>query len=422
MTPSRSAISFFYRLASLAIRFGCPILVLRVSTPELLGRYYLFTAFFTSVVYCISLETSQPFSRQFLTTTNEIGKRKVFRAFVTTQALLSLTLSLPCVVFYALWMDGGTLLMAPLLFLAFVTEACVNESGRFFWNVGESDVASKQVFLRAVSFVLAITSSVLLLGRIVSVVSLGIIVAANAALMIAESRRWGVAGSWTRMSWGRVNLLLGLAFKRVKSAVKESSGQVVHVQVLSLQPLLERLLIEHSIGAAAVGSFAFQYSIIQSGSSILLMPYMAKTRQKIFGAITEAEIVGAKAGCLRILGLIALMSVVGGLAAHFTLPIVRLITSKNISSDTLTLGVAMVSSGAATFAANVAPLFVSRGRRVAANIEAAACLLPMALVYVLSKVAFDASPKITMLAVLASAILQIVVRALRFVPWRLRAG
>src|SRR5687768_10276173 len=92
--------AFAYRVASMGLRFACPLFILAVSTPTLMGAYYLFAAYFTFVVFLIALELAIPFSRKYLRHQREARQRKVFTSFVLSQLGLSLVLAVPATAVY----------------------------------------------------------------------------------------------------------------------------------------------------------------------------------------------------------------------------------------------------------------------------------------------------------------------------------
>jgi hypothetical protein len=369
--------SFIYRLASMGLRFCCPLLILAVSTPETMGSYYLFSVYFTFVVFLIALELAVPFSRKYLRRDRPAWRRKVFSSFVATQLGLSAVLAAPVALVYWLGADAGPVLVV-LFALAILTETCVNEVGRFFWNIGQAKIASRRDLVRSLIFVTAVTAAVVFDDTVVSVVSLGIIVVCNTGILWRELRVWG-DGEWMargKFMVGRTQTMR--LMKRVGRSVGESLPQVVHMQVLALHPLIERAVIESRIGMEMVGAYSFQYSVIQSGASLLLMPVVAMTRRSILAANGPGE--WSRAYSLSLTLLLKIMLVAGALAvvAHFAIPILAAVLNKNISSTLPALTAALLAGVTATFSAAVSPLYARRGRLLRANVLALAAMLPMA--------------------------------------------
>lgn len=417
--------SFIYRLASMGLRFCCPLLILAISTPEMMGGYYLFSVYFTFVVFLIALELAVPFSRKYLRRDRAAWRRRVFSSFVATQLELSAVLAIPVALVYGLGADAGPGRVA-LFGLAIVSETCVNEVGRFFWNIGQAKIASRRDFIRSVIFVTAVCAAVVWDDAVVSGVSLSIIVVCNGCILARELFVWGDRDWMIRGGFlvRRAHLIRWMT--RIGGSLGESLPQVVHMQVLALHPLIERAVIESRISLEMVGAYSFQYSVIQSGSSLLLMPVVAMTRRSILGANAPGEWARAYTLSLTLLAKIMLVSGALAVMAHFSIPILADLLHKNVSSTLPGLIAALLAGITATFSAAVSPLYARRGRLLRANVLALAAMLPMAAL-LLPAWHGQGSEVTVMSAIMLAAALQIGLRVQYLVvganqPMALRQG
>jgi hypothetical protein len=126
--------AFLFRLSALAVRFLCPLVALALSSPETMGKYYLFISYFTFVVGVSALELAVPFSRKYLRCRGDKQRRLVFAGFMTNQMVVTTALAIPAGMLVASW-AGVPAILIPMFCLSLATEACVNEVGRFFWNI-----------------------------------------------------------------------------------------------------------------------------------------------------------------------------------------------------------------------------------------------------------------------------------------------
>lgn len=400
--------SFAYRLVSMGARFCCPLIILAISTPATMGEYYLFTTYFTFIVFLIALELGVPFSRKYLRSSGP-GKRRVFASFVITQLALSFTLAAPATAVYFIGASGMPLVVV-LFFFAVVTESCVNEVGRFFWNIGQTKVASRRDLFRSLIFVFAVLAAVVVNDEIVSGVSLGLIICSNALILVYEMRVWGdrglVATTLLYVNRRRARLM----YWRVLRSVDDSLPQVVHIQILSLVPLLERSLIGSKIGLEAVAAYSFQYSVIQTGASLFLLPVVAQVRRTILSAKSSTDISSAQKESLGLLLNILAVATVLALIAHFAVPYITEILKKGIASSAIVLAAALLSSSVATFSSAISPLYGHKGRLVRANVITVLCITPLAMsfLYRLDGVCGNALQVMMVIALAATA--QMVVR------------
>lgn len=400
--------SFIYRLASMGLRFSCPLLILAVSTPAMMGKYYLFSAYFTFVVFLIALELAIPYSRRYLRRDQPAWRRRVFSSFVVSQLGLSVALAVPVCVVYFVGSEAAPSLV--LLFaLVVISETCINEVGRFFWNIGQARIASRRDLVRSVVFVSAVTAAVVIDQEVVSRVSLGIIFVCNVLILVYELHSWGTGAdilvTLLHSRWASARHMV----RRIVRAVGESLPQVIHMQVLAVQPLLERALIESRIGVEMVGAYSFQYSVIQAATSLFLLPLIATTRRAILGAGSPSDWVQAHDLSIKLLLKVLLTCTLMATMAHFAIPLMAVVLGKSVSSSILVLIAALLAASAATFSAAVSPLYARRGRLLRANSVAFANLLPMVLVLVADESQSFGTASV-MTAIMLTAAMQMIFR------------
>ena len=401
-------ISFVYRLVSLLVRVGCPISILYISTPALLGEYYLFSTFITFAIFFISLEMAVPFSIYYLKVSKESSRRKVFSAFMNSQVLISALTSIPLFCYFAIT-NSLAPMQALFFYLALVVSACSNETGRFFWNIGKGIVATRRDVFRSLIFVIAILLSVEFYQSVISTLSLGLIIFSELLLLRYEVSYWG-RGKMSRFflkstNYRRRRWVLGFL-----NQLKLSSPQVLHLQILAAFPFLERLIIDRGLGLAAVGAFSFQYAGVQAGLSLLLMPMVARVRQSILAAQTSNQYRGAHRMALILLLQISVVSVFFSVASWFAVPLLAELMQKNLELQPLGAFAVMLSAIASTFNSAVSPLYAKEGRILNANLITLFCMLPMAIIVVAIT---DIHQEISMYvfsSIAAASLLQISVR------------
>ena len=183
---------FVLRFLALAIRFLCPLVALALSDAETMGAYYLFISYFTFVVGITSLELAVPFSRKYLRCKSDKQRRLLFSGFMVNQAIVSTLLSIPAGALAVSW--AGVPAPLILLFcLALATEACVNEVGRFFWNIGEWKMPSLRDLIRAIIFATGILLSVYIENEILTPLTFFVLSAGNLAINLNEWRSRGLS-------------------------------------------------------------------------------------------------------------------------------------------------------------------------------------------------------------------------------------
>lgn len=397
--------SFIYRLLSLGMRFGCPLLILYISNPALLGEYYLFLIAYTFVVFLVSLEIGIVFSGRYLQSRSSANQREIFTQLISTQAWLGLILATPVIIIYAFTKSISADIVS-LLVLFVISEACVNESGRFFWNIGRSDVASFRDFARAIAFSSSIIVSVTFHDAVVTATSLIMLLGFNLSLIALEMRRWGVSG----ISFRFVNTKgLRHRFTEVSKLISIAKPQILHLQMLSLLPLLERASLEKTVGLAFVGSYSFQYAIVQSGASLFLMPKVAEFRRLILSDPCSTSLVARRAS-VRFLALVIFFHAMSAIVTYIALPTLLIILNKSLVMTPLMMVVIFLSACAITFASTVSPQYASIDRIVSSNLTTLVCITPIVCAWIYAELSQSGSIAVAMYGIGLTAALQIASR------------
>lgn len=397
--------SFVYRLLSLGMRFGCPLLILYVSNPDLLGEYYLFSTAYTLLVFLVSLEIGVVFAGRYLQSRSSGSQREIFTQLNSTQAWLGVILAAPVIVIYAFTKSVPTDITLLLVFFV-ISEACVSESGRFFWNIGRSDVASYRDFARAIAFSSSIIVSVIFQNAVVTVTSLLMLLSFNISIIAWDLHRWGVLKISVKL---HSVIRIQCQFKKVGELISISKPQILHLQILSLLPLIERASIEKVVGLALVGSYSFQYSLVQSGATLFLMPKMSELRRLILSAPGSIcpEVRRASA---QFLFVVIMINAISALATYIALPTILIILNKTLFMTPLMMFVIFLSSCAITFASTVSPQYASIDRILSSNVITLICMTPIACVWIYAELSQSDSIVVTMLGIGLAAALQIASR------------
>lgn len=365
--------AFFLRFSALAIRFLCPLAALALSNAETMGRYYLFISYFTFVVGLSALELAVPFSRKFLRCKGNRQSQLIFSDFLNNQVVVSTALAVPAGILVSSW-AGVPAVLIPLFCLSLATEACVNEVGRFFWNIGEWQVPSLRDFLRAVIFSVAIVGSIYFENEVLTAMTFLIIAAGNLFILYWEWMSWGTGCLPSRFDATR---LISRAWNRGNRSLKTALPQFVQMQLLGLQPLLERVLVEKSLGLAVVGAYAFCLTVMQAGAGLLLLPWIAKTRKVLLGVYKVADVIVAYRQMLMLLINILLVSGVCALVTYFAVPLMQLVLVKSVPATLFLMIIAFISMVSATFCSAIAPFFTMRNAAWASNGLTLFGLLPL---------------------------------------------
>ena len=365
--------AFLFRLSALAIRFLCPLVALALSNAETMGKYYLFISYFTFVVGVSSLELAVLFSWKFLRCRSDRQRRLVFTGFLVNQVVVTSALAIPAGVLVAEW-AGIPVGLIPLFCLSLATEACVNEIGRFFWNIGQYKMPSLRDLVRAMVFTTAIVASVYLEKKVLTPVTFLTITIGNVAIIGWEWKFWGRAISVKKMS--AIHQLNSI-WSRVRHSLFGSLPQFVHMQLLGLQPLLERTLIEKSMGLAAVASFSLLASVMQSAAGLQLVPMIAQTRQRILGVRTVSDRIEANRGTLILLRKIAVISGAWALIVYLGLPLLPYLLEKEVRASPPMFMAVYLSSVSAIFCSAISPLLTEKRFGLKANLLTILVMAPL---------------------------------------------
>ena len=365
--------AFFFRVASLVIRFLCPLAVLALSSAEKMGEYYLFMSYFTFVVGVTALELAVPFSRKFLRCKSDMHRRLVFSGFMANQIYVTTILAVPAGIMVSAW-TKVPISVIPLFCLTLLTETCVNEIGRFFWNIGEWRMPSLRDLFRSIVFTFAILFAISTEDEILTHTTFIIISSGNLCILLWEFKKWGNGCMVTSfLNMRRIRN----AFLRVKSSLNRSLPQFAHMQILGLQPLLERVLIEKTLGLVSVGAFSFLISVLQSAAGLILVPMVANVKKHLLGARTLAD--HLKSHNQVFILLLKIIFILGMLATltYIGLPLIKAITGKEISSSLSLLLATYITSISAIFCSAIAPLLTKKGYAWYANVFSLALLTPL---------------------------------------------
>lgn len=348
--------AFFFRLFALLIRFICPLAALALSSVETMGKYYLFVSYFMLVSGIATLELAVPFSRKYLLSKNNIQRRIIFGDFIINQSLVSLTLAIPACIFVSIWADIP-LQLIPLFCLSVATEGCAIEGNRFFWNIGESKFLSKRDLIRAVIFTVAVVISIYFMKEVVSIWTFLIVMAGNLCIIVWEFR---LLGGIRRRDRSNIFQILRRSLLGVRWSLSVSIPQFLHMQILTLQTLLERVLVEKTLGLASVGVFSFLTSLIQSATGLLLVPAVAKVRQSLLSAENISNRIIANSQVKVLLFKVLVISAISALIAYISLPLVNMLLRKDLFAFPSLALIAYLSSASAIFYSSIAPLFSRR--------------------------------------------------------------
>ncbi len=402
---------FVYRLAALAIKFTIPLLILSLSSQAELGHYYLGTGVLIFVVTLIGLETAIPFAGRYLLARTEHRRRLVFSVFFLNLVLTGLALSAPVVLFCALHTPYGLGLLAWLP-VVFTVELCVNEFGRFHWNVGHGETASRREVARAISLTVAALTSLWVEGHVVTGLSLSLLSGFNSLLLLREVRRFGLLPNAALLR--RLEFLKPRRFpSRLRTLLGTCGPQVVQIQLISLQPLLERWLIERRLGMEMVGAFSFHYSLIQTSAALILIAKVGQLRRLI---LSESMAPGGMVymAALRFLGLALALIGACAVSVYLALPVMTQLLGKHVSSGWLITTVAAFSGCTATFASAVSPLYAGHDRVLRANLLTVVAMLPLLLPLALAPWPGPLGTPLVLALIVAGSALQLIFRTLFF--------
>jgi len=174
------------------------------------------------------------------------------------------------------------------------------------------------------------------------------------------------------------------------SRVAGSLPQFAHMQLLGLQPLLERTLVENTLGLAAVGAFSFLTSVMQSAAGLLLVPMVAKTRQGLLGALSVSERINANRQALILLCKICVISGALAVMVYVAQPLLKSLMGKEIPITFILVLIAYLSSVSTIFCSAIAPMLTVKGYAWSANGLTLLALIPLFVAqWIYPEIGFD---------------------------------
>jgi len=260
---------------------------------------------------------------------------------------------------------------------------------------------------RSIVFTLAILISISTGDGILTNATFIIITSGNLCILCWEIKKWGNSCMITSFLNTRKvrNALL-----RVKRSLSSSLPQFAHMQILGLQPLLERVLIEKSLGLVSVGAFSFLISVLQSVAGLILVPMVANVKKHLLGAQTVAD--NLKAHNQALILLLKIIFILGTLAilTHVGLPLIKFIIRKEMNASPPLLLVAYITSISAIFCSAVAPLLTKKGYAWFTNVSSLAILTPLVGIHLFFPI--DNIEDTSMAIIGSVALLQLIARVL----------
>ena len=393
--------AFIFRFSALATRFLCPLAALALSNAETMGKYYLFISYFTFVVGVSALELAVPFSRKFLRCKSDKKRRLIFSGFLGNQVVVTTVLAIPTGVLVSSW-AGVPAVLIPLFCLSLATEGCVNEVGRFFWNIGKWRMPSMRDFIRAVIFTVAIVGSVYFENEVLTAMTFLTIATGNLCILCWEWRSWGNR----RLSGGvHAYKLLRGAWIRGRRYLIGSLPQFTHMQILGLQPLLERSLLEESLSLAAVGTYSFLNSFMQSAAGLFLVPLVANFRQQVLSVRATNNCIGFGRQSLILLLKILTISGLFATMIYLIFPLLNSTLDKDLYVSASLAFVAYISSVSAIFCSAISPLFTVGRYAWKVNVLCFVAFLPFFILHLIS-----VSPIILLVFITFTAVINIFFR------------
>jgi hypothetical protein len=155
------------------------------------------------------------------------------------------------------------------------------------------------------------------------------------------------------------------------------------MQLLGIQPLLERTLIEKTLGLSHVSAFAFTISIVQTCAGLVLLPYISKVKSKIIGARNMIEWKIVKKLSITLLLITLFVSGVLSGIVLLVIPIYNSLTDKYLPISTTLILVVYVTTVASVFCSSVSPAISKGGAEIKSNFHALLIFSPLFLAQVL---------------------------------------
>ncbi len=402
-----------FRSLSSAIRFSIPIGILFISNESQLGLYYLALSILLTGSTFLGIELGYFFSTKYLSKESK-NLSLIFNELVSRSLLISIT---SCLIVFSIFIIFNQDLDLYFFFLPllFAIEACSYEIGRFFWNIGEVKQASKRDFIKSIFFVIAVFSSIALTESVISIYSIGIIIASNILIISYEVKIWGSLKELFPQTTKEKFFHISNFFDFIRSVVKTCGPQFIQNQVIGFTMLVEKLFITALIGLSAQGAYSFIYSIVQTSAALFLMPAAAKTKQIIISDHPHFNDPYIYRFAIKYLPTVILFISVFSFFAVIFVPILGEVLNKNIAENLIIVTFAVFfSSSANAFMSSVSPLYSHKGRWVRANIYSSLMLIPFLLVFISSEFLNTYLELIVFISIAISGILQVAIRLYHF--------
>ena len=269
-----------YRVLGTGIRFTVPLFIIAISTEYELGLYYLSLSVLLTASSFLGLEMGYFFSTKYLSK-DITDKKDILNQLIINCTNISLLITLPIILVYAMLTEENLPLYVFLIPLLFTLEACSFEIGRFFWNIGEVSQASFRDFIKSFFFIVAIYVSLLITDSILSFYSIVILIISNITIILYEISKWGDYKKLFKNFFILKNNSIIEVGSFIRLLISACGPQFIQNQVIGFTMLLEKIFITSLLGLSAQGIYSFIYSIMQTSAALFLMPSAAKTKQTI---------------------------------------------------------------------------------------------------------------------------------------------
>jgi hypothetical protein len=270
---NKSDIGIVIRAVSVGIRFCLPILILAIAGQEELGRYYLYTSAIALIIFCSTFELNLYFAKTYV---NNPSKEYIFQHFqgvLTTALILNAIFGCPALIGFLWWSGERDIDLYVTAFFYVSTEVVVNEYGRYLTNISKVKSVVYRDLYRAVSIVLAGVISLVLFQKVVSWMYFFIFGLLNATLLMFENYN-------AKREIRELTPSVGLHqhIQVTISTIRQTKGAVAQSSLVYLYPLIERIMLESTVGLAVLGGYAFLSSVIQASVSVIFLPAIARYR------------------------------------------------------------------------------------------------------------------------------------------------
>lgn len=275
------------RAVSVSIRVIFPVLVLLIASQEELGRYYLYASAIAFIIFASTFESGTYFAKKYLRRSDEATSLTYLWQIVHVQIIFMILLGAPILAFIIHWLgDFRVGFYAAIIFYLF-TEVVVNEFGRYLTNINKVKAVALRDLYRAVAFLGAGFLSLLAAGAVVAwqyFIAFGTFNLILAIADLARHRRFSRPGE---RAWRRGRIYPAALFR---SVVGNARGLIAQAGLGYAYPLLERILLERTLGLGAVGGYALLISVFQSFNAVMFLPHIAKMRSVLLAPVRHARI------------------------------------------------------------------------------------------------------------------------------------